>query len=218
MSEINLGDAPEAGSGSKIFNGNIAGRITDCVLSVVKTTADKKADNPKLPDYNIVIKKRTDVASGDGADASYISLGLFLLSTDGRTPDQQIKDKKKFLTTLRHLWEVCSGRAASELSAETNNALLHVVMRSIKGIQDTRPIQVNVMANFGTTHAPASRYVSLRKFAPFIEPVATPEDKTALRWTTIEHTLAGIPDAETPIAAPTAGGSTDAPAVGTSEW
>jgi hypothetical protein len=213
---INLGDAPEAGS-SKVFNGNVGGRVKGCVVTMERTKADKKAEKPNYPDFSLTVRKESDI---NDPDSPYVSLGLYYIDKNHK---DVVKNKKKLLTNLRHVWEVCTGRPASEVQANTEDEMLDIVMKALAAIQKTGPIRVNVMTNFGTTNAPAKPFIKMKTFAPFFEPANTPDDKTKLTFSTIEHASPGVPDESSgnSRSESAAEGSTDAPAAkatGTDDW
>lgn len=166
---FDLNDASyDAGSNSAIFNNGIAGVVDNCKTRIERTKQEDKS-NPSAPDYKIFF------ADSAGAEINM----AFWYPKEDDTDENIIR----FLKKLKHLAHCYCGDDA-QLPSGSPKAILDAVMKMLKdsGLQ----MPVRVMTNYGT-NGYESRYLRVRNFVPFVEPMTVLKDETRLRASNIEN-------------------------------
>jgi len=166
---FDLNDASyDAGSNSAIFNNGVAGVVDNCKTRLERTKQEDKS-NPSAPDYKIFF------ADSAGAEVNM----AFWYPKEDDTDENIIR----FLKKLKHLAHCFCGDDA-QLPSGSPKAILDAVMKMLKdsGLQ----MPVRVMTNYGT-NGYESRYLRVRNFVPFVEPMTVLKDETRLRASNIEN-------------------------------
>jgi hypothetical protein len=165
---FNLNDASYDASGSTVFNNGVAGVVDNCKAKVERVKQEDK-ENPNAPDYKVVFVDNT------GAD---INIAFWYPKEDDS--DENIM---RFLKKLKHLAHSFCGSDA-QLPSGSPRVILDGVMKMIKDTGMQMPVRV--MTNYGTTGY-ESRYIRVRNFVPFVEPMTVPKDETRLKPSNIEN-------------------------------
>jgi hypothetical protein len=165
---FNLNDASYDASGSAVFNNGVAGVVDNCKAKVERVKQEDK-ENPNAPDYKIVFVDNT------GAD---INIAFWYPKEDDS--DENII---RFLKKIKHLAHCFCG-TDTQLPSGSPRAILDGVMKMIKDTGMQMPVRV--MTNYGTTGY-ESRYIRVRNFVPFVEPMTVPKDETRLKPSNIEN-------------------------------
>ena len=166
---FNLNDASyDAGSNAAIFNNGVAGVVDACKSRLERTKqADKSNEN--APDYKIFFIDST------GAEIN----SAFWYPKADDTDENNVRFMKK----LKHLAHCFCGEDAKLPSGDAKT-VLDGVMKMVKdsGLQ----MPVRIMTNYGTKGY-ERRYLSIRNFVPFVEPMTVLKDDSRLRNSTIEN-------------------------------
>ena len=166
---FNLNDASyDAGSNASIFNNGVAGVVDNCKARLERTKQDDK-ENPNAPDYKIFF------ADSAGAE---VNMAFWYPKEDDS--DENII---RFLKKLKHIAHCFCGDDA-QLPSGSPKAILDGVMKMVKDSGLAMPVRV--MTNYGT-NGYEKRYLSVRNFVPFIEPMSVLKDDTRLRASNIEN-------------------------------
>jgi hypothetical protein len=188
---FNLNDASYDASGSAVFNNGVAGVVDNCKAKVERVKQEDK-ENPNAPDYKVVFVDNT------GAD---INIAFWYPKEDDS--DENII---RFLKKIKHLAHCFCG-SDTQLPSGSPRVILDGVMKMIKETGMQMPVRV--MTNYGTTGY-ESRYMRVRNFVPFVEPMTVLKDETRLKPSNIENF-------ERPAAEETTGAVASAPAKD-SDW
>ena len=166
---FNLNDASyDAGSNSAIFNNGVAGVVDNCKARLERTKQEDKS-NPSAPDYKIFF------ADSAGAE---VNMAFWYPKEDDS--DENII---RFLKKLKHVAHCFCGDDA-QLPSGNPKAILDGVMKMVKDTGLGMPVRV--MTNYGTVGR-EKRYLSVRNFVPFVEPMSVLKDDTRLRASNIEN-------------------------------
>jgi hypothetical protein len=164
---INLNDEKfNAGSGSAIFNGNIAGKVENVTVSIEKKGADEKE---KAPDYRVVF---TDSSGGT------LNIGYWYISGPdnyGNSEDDRIRKQG---TALKHLVHAICGEGAQIPTFSDAQGMLDGVMQLLRKATPTAG-QFRVFTNYGTPKN-SQEYIQMRTWVPFIEPMSVADEDSRL--------------------------------------
>ena len=166
---FNLNDASyDASSNSAIFNNGVAGVVDNCKARLERTKQDDK-ENPNAPDYKIFF------ADSAGAEVNM----AFWYPKEDDTDENIIR----FLKKLKHISHCFCGDDA-QLPSGSPKVILDGVMKMVKDTGLAMPVRV--VTNYGTTGR-EKRYLNVRNFVPFVEPMTVLKDETRLRPVNIEN-------------------------------
>jgi hypothetical protein len=154
-----------------IFNDGEPGIAEDLSVKVIKATAEEKAENSNSPDYKVLF---TDKNGGQ------INLGYWYPKED-ESDDNVIR----FLKRLKHLAHCFLG-ADAQLPKGNPRQILDGVMKAIKDIAAKTPVRI--YTNYGT-NGYEKKYLTVRSFVPFIEPMSVKIEDTRLRASNIENMI-----------------------------
>lgn len=164
---FNLNDASYDAS-SAIFNNGVAGVVDNCKARLERTKQDDKS-NPNAPDYKIFF------ADSSGAEVNM----AFWYPKEDDTDENIIR----FLKKLKHISHCFCGDDA-QLPSGNPKIILDGVMKMVKETGLAMPVRV--ATNYGTTGR-EKRYLNVRNFVPFVEPMTVLKDETRLRAVNIEN-------------------------------
>lgn len=165
---FNLNDASyDAGSNAAIFNNGVAGVADNCKVRLERTKQEDKT-NPNAPDYKIFF-----------ADSAGAELNMALWYPKEDDTDENII---RFLKKLKHIAHCFCG-ADAQLPSGNPKVILDGVMKMVKDTGLGMPVRV--ATNYGTTGY-EKKYLTVRNFVPFVEPMSVLKDDTRLRSTNIE--------------------------------
>lgn len=167
----------EGGNGNNIviFNGGVAGRITNVSLAIEKKGVDYQDEGKNKPDYNIVY---TD------ANGGFVREGFYYLNPTTHNSQYTSFDKavEKQWNKLGSIVVAAGGDPAVEAASavEMLDKMAVVVKYAIIGKT------FNVLANYGTTSNP-KKYITIRSWVPFIEASTVTEDITKLKPSNLDQ-------------------------------
>ncbi len=166
---FNLNDASyDAGTNSAIFNNGTAGVVDNCKSRLERTKQDDKS-NPNAPDYKIFF------ADSAGAE---VNMAFWYPKEDDTN-----ENIMRFLKKLKHLAHCFCGEEATLPSGDPKS-ILDGVMKMVKDSGMQMPVRV--MTNYGT-NGNEQRYLRVRNFVPFVEPMTVLKDDSKLRNSNIEN-------------------------------
>ena len=166
---FNLNDASyDASSNSAIFNNGVAGVVDNCKARLERTKQDDK-ENPNAPDYKIFF------ADSAGAE---VNMAFWYPKEDDSN-----ENIIRFLKKLKHISHCFCGDDA-QLPSGSPKVILDGVMKMVKDTGLAMPVRV--VTNYGTTGR-EKRYLNVRNFVPFVEPMTVLKDETRLRPVNIEN-------------------------------
>jgi len=165
---FNLNDSSYDASGSSVFNNGVPGAVENCTAKIERVKQEDK-ENPNAPDYKVIFTDTT------GADINI----AFWYPKDDDTDENIIR----FLKKIKHLAHCFCGSDA-QLPSGSPRAILDGVMKMIRETGMQMPVRV--MTNYGT-NGYESRYMRVRNFVPFVEPMTVLKDESRLKPSSIEN-------------------------------
>ena len=189
---INLNDSSHDAKSVAIFNDGQAGIAENVTLDRIEPKQDPTSNQP---DWKMFFK---DEAGHE------LSLGLYALDNTNQWYE---KNFKKQTTLLKHFGHAFIDPAFTFPQYANEKAMLDGVMGLIRdAINHT--VKYRVYTNYGYAIKP-SNFLSLRSYAPCVEPMTVPAEETRLKASKIEM-LTRLQADETSAPAATAPTNVDA--------
>lgn len=165
---INLNDDSFNEKQISIFNNGTAGVVNNVKLIRI----ERKTDAGNNPDYKLVF-----------ADSANCEVNFAFWYLD-QNKDTFAKDLTKQGKTLKHLINCYAGANFQFPAFNTPQELLDTCMNILH--QKAFNVPVRVYATYGTTQGP-KKYIQLRSYVPFIEPMSVPVEQTRLQPNSIDQ-------------------------------
>jgi hypothetical protein len=168
---INLNDNSfDAKEGKAIFNDGEAGVVNNVTLSVKKKTPE---DKEKAPDFKLTFTSE----NGASTDMGFYYATQDTTFTNGNTLTLEDQIKKQG-TILKHVIHAIYGADFQLPTFTSGTDMLNGCMKLIReGVASG--LKFRAFANFGSTQA-VKKYVQIRSWVPFIEPMSVSITETRL--------------------------------------
>jgi len=166
-----------------IFNGGVAGKVSNVKITVEKKGIDyPDEEGKKLPDYRVVYEDE----NGGQTNRGFYYLDEKTHNSQYRTFEEEVKRQWR---TLAHIVEEAGGDGG--IKTNTPVEMLDTMAKMVKQLVNGKTF--NIFANYGHVNNP-KKYIQVRSWVPFVEPTDVADTK--LKATNIDQIERLVPDAE----------------------